>query len=76
KNQSNQITLSQDDFKKIIVGLKGTITKGQQTLKKPPELEKQKANEFAMNHFLNSVFNNTNLQEEAYDYDPIEEMRQ
>src|SRR5439155_17509372 len=37
KSQENQITLSQDEFKKIIAGLKGTITKGQQTLKKPPD---------------------------------------
>src|SRR6185312_11151300 len=34
KPQENQITLSQDEFKKIIVSLKGSIAKGQQTLKK------------------------------------------
>ncbi|CAG8550791.1 5322_t:CDS:2 [Paraglomus brasilianum] len=36
KPQEIQITLSQDEFKKIIASLKGTIAKGQQTLKKPP----------------------------------------
>ncbi|CAG8553706.1 4596_t:CDS:2, partial [Gigaspora rosea] len=45
--QENQITLSQNDFKKIIAGLKGTIAKGQQTLKKPPGPGKQKANDLA-----------------------------
>ncbi|CAG8538473.1 11233_t:CDS:2 [Acaulospora morrowiae] len=42
KSQENQITLSQNNFKKIIAGLKGTIAKGQQTLKKPPDQENKK----------------------------------
>ena len=75
KPQENQITLSQDDFKKIIAGLKGTIAKGQQTLKKPPGPGKQKANDLAINRFLDSVFDDTGLPEEAYDYDPIEDLR-
>jgi len=76
ENQSNLITLSQDDFKKIIAGLKGTNAKGQQTLKKPSGPEKQKANELTMNHFLDEAIDNTSLPGEDYDYDPIEDLRQ
>src|SRR6185312_1958000 len=61
KPQENQITLSQDDFKKIIAGLKGTIAKGQQTLKKPPGPGKQKADNLAMNRFLDEFIDNTSL---------------
>jgi hypothetical protein len=75
EEQSNQITLSQNDFKKIIAGLKGTIAKGQQTLKKPPGPGKQKADDLAMNRFLDN-FDNTGLPGEDYDYDPIEDLRQ
>ncbi|CAG8744557.1 194_t:CDS:2, partial [Acaulospora morrowiae] len=75
KPQENQITLSQDNFKKIIAGLKGTIAKGQQTLKKPLGPGKQKADNFAINHFLDNVIDNTDLLEEAYDYDLIEDLR-
>ncbi|CAG8491622.1 6017_t:CDS:2 [Acaulospora morrowiae] len=75
KSQDNQITLSQDDFKKIIVGLKGTIAKGQQTLKKPPGPGKQKADDLAVNRFLDSLTNNTGLPGEDYDYDPVEDLR-
>ena len=42
EEQSNQITLSQNDFKKIIAGLKRTIAKRQQTLKKLLALENKK----------------------------------
>ncbi|CAG8591758.1 6167_t:CDS:2 [Acaulospora morrowiae] len=75
KPQENQITLSQDNFKKIIVGLKGTIAKGHQTLKKPPGPRKRKANNLAINHFLDSFIDDTDLPEEAYDYDSIEDLR-
>ncbi|CAG8702036.1 4466_t:CDS:2, partial [Acaulospora morrowiae] len=73
--QENQITLSQVNFKKIIASLKGTIAKGQQTLKKPPGPGKQKADDLVINHFLDNVINNTDLLEEAYNYDPIEDLR-
>ncbi|CAG8473110.1 4937_t:CDS:2 [Acaulospora morrowiae] len=73
--QENQITLSQDNFKKIIASLKGTIAKGQQTLKKPPGPGKRKADDLAINHFLDNVINDTDLLEEAYDYDPIEDLK-
>ena len=75
KNQSNQITLSQDDFKKIMASLKGTIAKGQQTLKKPPGPGKQKADDLAMNRFLESLTDDAGLPEEAYNYDPVEDLR-
>ncbi|RIB28848.1 hypothetical protein C2G38_2156803 [Gigaspora rosea] len=75
KPQENQITLSQNNFKKIIAGLKGTIAKGQQTLKKPPGPGKQKANDLAVNHFLDSLTDDTGLPEEDYDHDPIENLR-
>ncbi|CAG8671732.1 4039_t:CDS:2, partial [Paraglomus brasilianum] len=75
EEQSNQITLSQNDFKKLIAGLKGTIAKGQQTLKKPPGPGKQKADELAIDRFLDSLPVDTSLPEEAYDYDPIEDLR-
>ena len=51
--------------------MKGTITKGQQSLKKTPGPEKRKADELAMNRFLDN-FDNT---EEDYDYDPIKDLR-
>ncbi|CAG8670512.1 18692_t:CDS:2, partial [Acaulospora morrowiae] len=75
EEQFNQITLSQNNFKKIIVGLKGTIAKGQQTLKKPPGPGKQKADDLAMNRFLDSFIDDTDLPKEVYDYDPIEDLR-
>ncbi|CAG8532416.1 8735_t:CDS:2, partial [Funneliformis caledonium] len=75
RNQSNQITLSQDDFKKIIAGLKGTITKGQQTLKKPPGPEKQKADDLVLDHLLENLIDDPGLPEEDYDYNPVEDLR-
>src|SRR2546421_9663712 len=75
EEQSNQITLSQNDFKKIIAGLKGTIAKGQQTLKKPPGPGKQKADELSMNRFLDNLMDDTGLLGENYDYDPVEDLR-
>src|SRR2546421_1857080 len=75
EEQSNQITLSQNDFKKIIAGLKGTIAKGRQTLKKPPGSGKQKADDLAMNRFLDDLIDNTGLPREDYDYDLIEDLR-
>ncbi|CAG8619438.1 17597_t:CDS:2, partial [Acaulospora morrowiae] len=56
-------------------GLKGTIAKGQQTLKKPPGPGKRKADDLAINRFLDSFIDDTDLSEEAYDYDPIEDLR-
>ncbi|CAG8625032.1 18370_t:CDS:2 [Acaulospora morrowiae] len=75
EEQSNQITLSQNDFKKIIAGLKGIIAKGQQTLKKPPGPGKQKADDLAMNRFLESLTDDAGLPEEAYNYDLVENLR-
>ncbi|CAG8599598.1 4331_t:CDS:2 [Acaulospora morrowiae] len=69
------IMLSQNDFKKIIMGLKRTIVKGQQTLKKPPEPGKRKANDLAMDHFLDSISDNTGLPRDYYNYDPVEDLR-
>jgi len=75
KPQENQITLSQNDFKKIIAGLKGTIAKGQQTLKKPPGPGKRKADDLAMNRFLENLIDDPGLPGEDYDYDPVEDLR-
>ncbi|CAG8558868.1 9408_t:CDS:2 [Acaulospora morrowiae] len=75
KSQDNQITLSQDDFKKIVAGLKGVVAKGQQTLKKSSGPGKQKADIITMNHFLDEAIDNTSLPGEKYDYDPIEDLR-
>ena len=75
KPQENQITLSQDDFKKIIVGLKETIAKGQQTLKNLPGSGKWKADELAIACFLESGIDHTGLPEDNYDYDPVEDLR-
>ncbi|CAG8634663.1 8186_t:CDS:2 [Paraglomus brasilianum] len=75
KPQENQITLSQNDFKKIIAGLKGTIAKGQQTLKKPPGPGKRKADDLAMDCFLENLIDDPGLPGEDYDYDPVEDLR-
>ncbi|CAG8783331.1 7099_t:CDS:1, partial [Cetraspora pellucida] len=76
KPQENQIILLQDYFKKIITNLKETIAKKQQTLKKFSELRKQKANNLAINYFLDDLMVDISLLEEAYDYNPIENLRQ
>ncbi|CAG8486540.1 15836_t:CDS:2 [Cetraspora pellucida] len=68
-------TSNMNDFKKIIMSLKRTIAKKQQTLKKFFRSEKQKANELAINCFLNSVFDNTALPEKEYNYDFIKDLR-
>ncbi|CAG8588908.1 3770_t:CDS:2, partial [Acaulospora morrowiae] len=56
EEQSNQIILSQNDFKKLIAG-------------------KQKADELAIDRFLDSIFDNTGLPGDDYDYDPVEDLR-
>ena len=55
--------------------MKGTIAKGQQTLKKPPGPGKQKADELSMNRFLDNLIDDTGLPGEDYDYDPVEDLR-
>jgi hypothetical protein len=44
-------------------------------LKKSFELEKQKANEFSMNYFLENLINNTDLLEENYNFDLVKDLR-
>ena len=59
-----------------MASLKRTIAKEQQTLKNPSEPGKQKADELAINCFLDNLMNNTNIPEENYNYDSIEDLRQ
>ncbi|CAG8479469.1 16993_t:CDS:2 [Acaulospora colombiana] len=48
---------------------------GQQTLKKPPGPGKRKADDLAIDRFLESLPDKTGLPGEDYDYDPVEDLR-
>ncbi|CAJ0850354.1 17450_t:CDS:2 [Entrophospora sp. SA101] len=76
--QTNDNSVSRDDFKKlydIVLGLKETMAGAKRTLSKKPGPGKQKADEIAMNKFLDEAIDNTSLPGEDYDYDPIEDLR-
>ncbi|CAJ0838762.1 19169_t:CDS:2 [Entrophospora sp. SA101] len=76
--QANDNSVSRDDFKKlydIVLGLKETMAGAKRTLSKKPGPGKQKADEIAMNKFLDEAIDNTSLPGEDYDYDPIEDLR-
>ena len=56
--------------------MKGTIAKGQQTLKKPPGPGKRKADDLALDRLLDSIPDDRGpLLPEDYDYDPVEDLR-
>ncbi|CAG8559553.1 22341_t:CDS:2 [Dentiscutata erythropus] len=73
-DQSGKITLSRNDLKKFITGLKGTIARGDRALKKPPGPGKQKADNLSMNRFLDQFIDGTSEPGEGYDYDPIDDL--
>ncbi|CAG8836261.1 33166_t:CDS:2, partial [Gigaspora margarita] len=79
QEQSKQITNLQENFNKLakaVAGLKQSIAKEQQTLKRPPGPGKQKADNLAMDHFLDSLAEDTGLPEDFYDDDdPVEDLR-
>ncbi|CAG8854592.1 42081_t:CDS:1, partial [Gigaspora margarita] len=79
QEQSKQITNLQENFNKLakaVAGLKQSIAKGQQTLKRPPGPGKQKADNLAMDRFLYSLAKDTGLPEVFYgNDDPVKDLR-
>ncbi|CAG8630236.1 9875_t:CDS:1, partial [Diversispora eburnea] len=78
QKQSNQITLSQNDLKKLmetVTSLKGSIAREDYTLKRPSGPGKQKADNITMDQFLDYLLQSTDLLGENYDYDPVEDLR-
>ncbi|CAH1768923.1 13497_t:CDS:1, partial [Entrophospora sp. SA101] len=76
--QANDNSVSRDDFKKlydIVLGLKETMAGAKRTLSKKPGPGKRKADDLAVDRFLESLPVDTSLPGEGYDYDPVEELR-